>query len=120
MSREHEAVEALLEGGPVLMDLPDPGRRLQLRTSYGLTRARFGFTAAPGSTGDPRLRRITEHLPPTFAARLFEAHQAGSTERQLELITAEGLQEMYFTDRGRRARDLTVDFTNLDYIELGY
>jgi transcriptional regulator with XRE-family HTH domain len=84
------------------------------------TRARFGFTAAPGSTDDPRLRRITEHLPPDYAARLFDAHAAGATERQLEGIIAEGLQEMYFKDRGRRAQGLEVDFTGIDYIELDY
>ena len=32
------------------------------------TRARFGFTAAPGSTDDGRIRRITQHLPPVYAA----------------------------------------------------
>lgn len=29
------------------------------------TRARFGFTAAPGSTDDARLRLVTQALPPT-------------------------------------------------------
>lgn len=28
------------------------------------TRARFGFTAAPGTTDDGRIRLITQHLPP--------------------------------------------------------
>lgn len=84
------------------------------------TRARFGFTAAPGSTDDPRMRRITEHLPPDYAARLLEAHRAGAPERRLEGIIAEGLQEMYFKDRGRRAQDLRVELTGVDYIELDY
>ncbi|SHN26714.1 hypothetical protein SAMN05216499_13049 [Actinacidiphila paucisporea] len=44
------------------------------------TRARFGFTAAPGSTDDGRMRRITQHLPPTYAARLFDAQAAGVPE----------------------------------------
>ncbi|MDX2710119.1 XRE family transcriptional regulator, partial [Streptomyces sp. PA03-6a] len=35
------------------------------------TRARFGFTAAPGSTDDARQRLITQALPPQYAARLF-------------------------------------------------
>ncbi|WP_031522673.1 telomere-protecting terminal protein Tpg [Streptomyces sp. NRRL F-5123] len=84
------------------------------------TRARFGFTAAPGSTDDGRIRRITQHLPPVYAAKLFDAQSAGATEQQLQRIAAEGLQEIYFKDRGRRARDLQVEFTDIDYIELDF
>ncbi|MGP3982905.1 telomere-protecting terminal protein Tpg [Streptomyces sp. KR80] len=97
--------------------------RQQAATATGIaveTGAQFGFTAAPGSTHDPRLRRITEHLPPDYTARFFDAHAAGATERQPEAIVAEGLQEMYFKDRGRRARGLIVDLTGIDYIELDY
>jgi transcriptional regulator with XRE-family HTH domain len=97
--------------------------RRQAATQTGITvetRARFGFTAAPGSTDDPRMRRITEHLPPDYAARLFDAHAAGAAERQLEGIIAEGFQEQYFKDRGRRAPGLLVDFTGIDYIEMDY
>jgi transcriptional regulator with XRE-family HTH domain len=92
-------------------------------TSTGLvieTRARFGFTAAPGSTDDGRLRRLTQHLPPPFAARLFDAQAAGATEQQLQRIAAEGLQEIYFKDRGRRAQGLEVEFTDIDYVELDF
>jgi transcriptional regulator with XRE-family HTH domain len=84
------------------------------------TRARFGFTAAPGSTDDGRMRRITQHLPPAYASRLFDAQAAGATEQQLQNIAAEGLQEVYFKDRGRRAQDLEVEFTDIDYIELDF
>jgi transcriptional regulator with XRE-family HTH domain len=92
-------------------------------TSTGLvieTRARFGFTAAPGSTDDGRVRRLTQHLPPPYAARLFDAQAAGATEQQLRRIAAEGLQEIYFKDRGRRAHDLAVEFTDIDYVELDF
>ncbi|SHM24882.1 telomere-protecting terminal protein Tpg [Actinacidiphila paucisporea] len=84
------------------------------------TRTRFGFTAAPGSTDDGRMRRITQHLPPTYATRLFAAQAAGATEQQLQNIAAEGLQEIYSKDRGRRAHDLEVEFTDIDYIELDF
>lgn len=84
------------------------------------TRARFGFTAAPGSTDDSRMRRITQHLPPAFAGRLFDAQATGATEQQLQAIAAEGLQEVYFKDRGRRAHDLEVEFTDIDYVELDF
>jgi transcriptional regulator with XRE-family HTH domain len=84
------------------------------------TRARFGFTAAPGSTDDARMRRVTQHLPPVYASRLFDAQAAGATEQQLQAIAAEGLQEIYFKDRGRRAQGLEVEFTDIDYIELDF
>ncbi|MFD5897261.1 MULTISPECIES: telomere-protecting terminal protein Tpg [unclassified Streptomyces] len=91
-------------------------------TSTGIvveTRARFGFTAAVGSTDDPRMRRITELLPPQIAARLLAAHETGANEGELRGIVAEGLQERYFKDNGRRATGLEVEFTDLDYVEMG-
>jgi hypothetical protein len=95
----------------------------QAATATGIvieTRARFGYTAAPGSTDDGRMRRITQHLPSVYAARLFDAQAAGAGEQQLQRIAAEGLQEIYFKDRGRRAADLEVEFTDIDYIELDF
>ncbi|MER7048120.1 telomere-protecting terminal protein Tpg [Streptomyces jumonjinensis] len=84
------------------------------------TRARFGFTAAPGSTDDGRIRLITQHLPPEYAARLFDAQSDGATDRQLQAVVAEGLQEIYFKDQGRRAEGLSVEFTDIDYVELDF
>jgi hypothetical protein len=81
------------------------------------TRARFGYTAAPGTTDDARLRRLTVALPPQYAARLFDAKDAGGTEQQLRDIATEGLQEIYFKDRGRRAAGLLVEFTDVEDVE---
>ncbi|MEI5007398.1 XRE family transcriptional regulator [Streptomyces sp. PmtA] len=92
----------------------------QAATSTGMvieTRARFGFTAAPGSTDDARIRLITHHLPPAYAARLFDAQTQGATDQELKAIAAEALQEEYFKDRGRRAAGLSVEFTDVDYVE---
>jgi hypothetical protein len=36
----------------------------------------------------------------------------------MRTIVAEGLQEIYFKDGGRRADDLLVEFTDIDYVEL--
>ncbi|MFF3359577.1 telomere-protecting terminal protein Tpg [Streptomyces sp. NPDC002917] len=83
------------------------------------TRARFVF-AAPGTSDDGRIRRITQHLPPQYAARLFDAQTAGASEQQLQNIAAEGLQEQYFKDGSGRADGLVVEFTDIDYIELDY
>jgi transcriptional regulator with XRE-family HTH domain len=104
---------------------PRVKQRAQRRaaTSDGLvieTRARFGFTAAPGSTDDGRMRRITQHLPPAYAARLFAAQTSGATEDQLRAIAAEGIQEVYFKDGGRRADGLLVEFTDIDYVEIDF
>jgi hypothetical protein len=93
----------------------------QAATTGGLvidTRARFGYTAAPGTTDDARLRHLTQALPPQYAARLFDAQAQGATEQQLLDITAEGLQEIYFKDRGRRAQGLLVEFTDIDHIDV--
>ncbi|MFF1404481.1 telomere-protecting terminal protein Tpg [Streptomyces sp. NPDC058294] len=81
------------------------------------TRARFGFTAAPGSTDDARLRHLTLALPPHHAARLFQAQEAGATEDRLREIAAEALGEVYFRDSGRRAHGLEVEFTDLGHLE---
>lgn len=82
------------------------------------TRARFGFTAAPGSSDDARVRHITQALSPHWAQRLFDARDTGATERQLLDIAAQGLGEHYFRDNGRRAHDLTVEFTDVEEIEI--
>ncbi|MDQ0746078.1 hypothetical protein QF034_000309 [Streptomyces africanus] len=81
------------------------------------TRARFGYTAAPGSTDDARLRHLTVALPPQYAARLFETKEAGGTEQQLRDIAAEALGEVYFRDNGRRAQGLEVEFTDVEHLE---
>jgi transcriptional regulator with XRE-family HTH domain len=94
--------------------------RRQAATSTGIvidTRARFGFTAAPGTTDDARLRHLTIALPPQYAARLFDAQEAGASEQQLRNIAAEGLGEAYFRDSGRRAHGLEVEFTDVEHLE---
>jgi hypothetical protein len=82
------------------------------------TRARFGFTAAPGTTDDARIRDITQALPPRWAERLFQARDAGATEDQLLQIAAEGLAEMYFRADNTRAQGLDVEFTDVDQIDI--
>jgi hypothetical protein len=78
------------------------------------TRARIGYTAPIGTTDVARLRHLTVALPPRYAARLFDAQQAGAGERQLQQIAAEGLKE----DDGRRAGDLEeVRFTDVEHVE---
>ncbi|MDI6413124.1 telomere-protecting terminal protein Tpg [Streptomyces albus] len=82
------------------------------------TRARMGYTAPIGSTDESRLRHLTVALPPQYAARLFDAQEAGATDQQLQQIAAEGLKEVYFQDGGRRAGSLEeVHFTDIEHLE---
>ncbi|MFI8213991.1 telomere-protecting terminal protein Tpg [Streptomyces werraensis] len=95
--------------------------RKRAATSTGVVvdvRARFGFTAAPGTTDDARIRHLTLALPPQYAARLFEAQQAGASEQQLRELAGQALGEVYFRDGGRRAAGLDVQFTDIEQLEI--
>ncbi|RPF24735.1 telomere-protecting terminal protein Tpg [Streptomyces sp. TLI_185] len=97
--------------------------RKKAATSTGLTvetRARFGYTAPVGTTDDPRMRRLTVHLPPEYARRLFDAQQQGAGDAQLRGIVADGLRDIYFRDGGRRAGNLDVDITDIDYFDVSF
>ncbi|WP_121751212.1 XRE family transcriptional regulator [Streptomyces sp. E2N166] len=95
--------------------------RQRAATTAGIvidTRARMGYTAPIGSTDQDRIRHLTLALPPQHAARLFDAHQAGATDQQLQDIAAEALKEVYFQDSGRRAGSLEeVRFTDIEHLE---
>ncbi|MFI7278606.1 telomere-protecting terminal protein Tpg [Streptomyces sp. NPDC049879] len=96
-------------------------RALRAAASAGLmvaTRARFGFTSAVGSTDDPRLRQITEHLPGPAAEALLRAHEAGAGEAVLRELLAQGLGDAYFR-AGGRAQGLDVALTDVDYVDVG-
>ncbi|MER7900707.1 XRE family transcriptional regulator [Streptomyces sp. NPDC096046] len=99
-------------------------RQKQAATATGITvetRARFGYTAPIGTTDDGRFRRLTVHLPPQFAQRLFNAREAGASDQQMRQIIAEGLKEIYFQDGGARAMGLSdVTLNDIDYLDLDY
>ncbi|MDX5570548.1 XRE family transcriptional regulator [Streptomyces sp. ID05-04B] len=75
--------------------------------------ARFGYTAAVGSTDQARVRHLTLALPPRHAARLLQAQEAGLAEDDLREIAAEALGEVYFRDDGRRAHGLEVELKDI-------
>ncbi|MFD0007141.1 telomere-protecting terminal protein Tpg [Streptomyces sp. NPDC127178] len=82
------------------------------------TRARMGYDAPIGSTDESRIRHLTVALPPQYAARLFDAQEAGASDRELKEIAAEALKEVYFQDAGRRAGSLEeVRFTDVEHLE---
>lgn len=98
-------------------------RRNKAATTDGITvetRARFGYTAPVGTTDDGRFRRLTVHLPPDYARRLFEAREQGADDQQLRDIVAQGLQEVYFKDGGRRAAGLEVALNDIDYFDVSF
>jgi hypothetical protein len=99
-------------------------RQQQAATTGGITvetRARFGYTAPIGTTDDGRFRRLTVHLPPQYAQRLFDARTTGASDQQMRQIIAEGLKEIYFQDNGNRAQGLTdVTLNDIDYLDLDY
>jgi transcriptional regulator with XRE-family HTH domain len=99
-------------------------RRKQAATTTGITvetRARFGYTAPIGTTDDGRFRRLTVHLPATYAQRLFNARDAGASDQQMRQIIAEGFKEIYFQDGGARALGLSdVTLNDIDYLDLDY
>ncbi|MFF9365009.1 telomere-protecting terminal protein Tpg [Streptomyces griseoluteus] len=82
------------------------------------TRARFGFTAAAGTTDDARIRDITQALPPEYADQLFTAREHGATDQQLQHIAADGLAQMYFRANNSRAHGLGVEFTDVERLDI--
>ncbi|MER7488684.1 XRE family transcriptional regulator [Streptomyces sp. NPDC126497] len=95
--------------------------RARAATTGGIvidTRARIGYTAPIGSTDEDRIRHLTVALPPQYAARLFDAQQAGAGDQRLQEIAAEALREVYFQDNGSRAGQLEeVRFTDVEHLE---
>src|SRR3954468_11309382 len=95
--------------------------RQEAATTGGIvidTRARLGYVAPIGSTDEDRIRHLTVALPPRYAARLFDAQEAGASDTELQEIAAEALKEVYFQDGGRRAGSLEeVLFTDVEHLE---
>ncbi|MGW6395391.1 telomere-protecting terminal protein Tpg [Streptomyces sp. NPDC055103] len=99
-------------------------RRKRAATTGGITvetRARFGYTAPIGTTDDGRFRRLTIHLPPAYARRLFDAREQGSSDQHMRKIIADGFKEVYFQDGGARAMGLSdVEINDIDYLDVDF
>ncbi|MCA1224164.1 telomere-protecting terminal protein Tpg [Streptomyces sp. 8L] len=81
-------------------------------------RARMGYTAPVGSTDQDRIRHLTVGLPARYAARLFDAQEAGASDDHLREIAADALREVYFQDGGRRAGSLDqVRMLDVEHLE---
>lgn len=99
-------------------------RRKQAAAITGITvetRARFGYSAAVGTTDDGRFRRLTVHLPAAYAQRLFDARDRGASDQEMRGIIAEGFKDVYFQDGGGRAMGLSeVEIKDIDYLDLDF
>lgn len=70
------------------------------------------------ATDQDRIRHLTIALPPTYAARPFDAQDAGTNEHELQQIAAKALKDVYFQDSDRRAGSLDeVRFTDIEHLE---
>ncbi|MFJ8628543.1 telomere-protecting terminal protein Tpg [Kitasatospora sp. NPDC093550] len=80
--------------------------------------ATFGFSAAGGSTDDPRPRVITQQMPGEVARRLYAARDAGAPQAEQEALLADALREHYFGDGGRRAAGLDVELNDIAWMDV--
>ncbi|MFD4905192.1 telomere-protecting terminal protein Tpg [Kitasatospora purpeofusca] len=79
--------------------------------------AAFGFSAAAGSTDDPRQRPITQKMPGSVAQQLYAARDAGAGQAEQEQILADALGEYYFR-QGGRARRLDVELNDIAWMDI--
>ncbi|WP_019544754.1 telomere-protecting terminal protein Tpg [Streptomyces sulphureus] len=78
-------------------------------------RARFGYSAPGGTTNEPRLRLITQYIPPASARDIVAAHRRGDPEQEQQQRLVDALAFHYFRDGGRRAHGLQVGFGSVDH-----
>ncbi|MFB7678307.1 XRE family transcriptional regulator [Kitasatospora purpeofusca] len=79
--------------------------------------AAFGFSAAAGSTDDPRQRPIMQKMPGDVAQQLYAARDAGAGQAEQEQILADALGEYYFR-QGGRARRLDVELNDIAWLDI--
>ncbi|TCR15954.1 hypothetical protein [Streptomyces sp. BK205] len=83
-------------------------------------RAWLGFTAAAGTSDDPRLRFLTLTLNTPYPELLFTAQHNGTPEAGLRDILSDALGACYF-HRGRPAHlQEKVSLDRIDYLEFYY
>ncbi|MFD7924031.1 telomere-protecting terminal protein Tpg [Streptomyces sp. NPDC059740] len=83
-------------------------------------RAWLGFTAAAGSSDDPRLRFLTLSLTAPYPQRLFAAQHQREPEEALRTILNGALSACYFhRDRPALAKE-SVSLERIDFLEFYY
>ncbi|MCX5589619.1 telomere-protecting terminal protein Tpg [Streptomyces erythrochromogenes] len=84
-------------------------------------RARFGFSAARGSSNDSRLRFLAPQLLPQHAADLFAARHRDAGEAELRRILGDAIGAAYFFRRlGPHQTQAAAAINDLDFVEFRY
>ncbi|MET9468008.1 hypothetical protein ABZY44_25025 [Streptomyces sp. NPDC006544] len=69
--------------------------------------------------GDERARPAGSTSRPSTRAGC-SPQEAAAPETELQRVAAEDLQDAYLKDSGHPADELLVEFTDIDYLDLGY
>ncbi|MFE2159934.1 telomere-protecting terminal protein Tpg [Streptomyces lydicus] len=80
-------------------------------------RAWLGFTAAAGSSDDPRLRTLTLSLHSSHVEALFSARHRGAPEPELLAILSHALSACYFHRNRPQGTAEKVRIERIDYLE---
>ncbi|MFF9795357.1 telomere-protecting terminal protein Tpg [Streptomyces bacillaris] len=83
-------------------------------------RAWLGFTAAAGSSDDPRLRTLTLSLDAPHPERLLTAHHRSAPERELLEILSDAVGACYFHRNRPHVTGESVRIERVDYLEFYY
>ncbi|MGW2227493.1 telomere-protecting terminal protein Tpg [Streptomyces formicae] len=84
------------------------------------TRAAVGFSSDAGTTDDPRMRRLTEEVPPELIPEVFEALRNGDEDRLNELAARSVAPYFYTPGTAANENELGIELTDIDYIEWDY
>ncbi len=79
-----------------------PVNRLTVLRAHRLTARRAMRLLELRALTGIHLLHLTVALPPQYAARLFDAREAGAPDQQLQQIAAEALKEVYLRGVSRR------------------
>lgn len=83
-------------------------------------RAWLGFTAAAGSSDDPRLRTLTLSLHAPHVEALFNARRHSAPEPELLAILSHALSACYFHRNRPQGTAEKVRIERIDYLEFYY
>jgi hypothetical protein len=83
-------------------------------------RAWLGFTAAAGSSDDPRLRFLSLSLQAPYPESLLTAQRRGASEAELRAILSDALGACYFHRNRPAQTNETVSLERIDYLEFYY
>ncbi|MFE5729965.1 telomere-protecting terminal protein Tpg [Streptomyces sp. NPDC056528] len=123
---EHSALQQAVEREVIRLWQPRIRRRAhatilhnngQMMISF---RAWLGFTAAAGSSDDPRLRTLALSLHAPHVEALFSARHRDAPEPELVTLLSGALSACYFHRNRLQGTTETVRIERIDYLEFYY